>query len=249
MSEKENATDDPTPEKESASPKPFWRRTCRFVSRVCLVVIGVYFAIVLVGLIPVNNDFQETPGGIRIYVVSNAVHADLVLPLEAEGVDWGDCFPAESFRGNIDRATHVAIGWGDRGFFLKTPTWADLEFSVVANALLFPSDTCMHVDMTRAEFLGSGARSVEISAPQYQQLVDSIRASMDLNADGSAVLIANASYGASDAFFDAKGRYHCLNTCNSWVGRVLKSAGVKTPWIAPLPKTVYLYFPDEIGND
>ena len=230
---------------ESVPPKrPLWRRIGRVLVRLFLLFVVVYSIIVLIGLIPVNNDFQQTPDGIEIYVISNAVHSDLVLPLDSDAIDWRELFPASAFAGDVRQATHVAIGWGDRGFFLKTPTWADLKFSVVANALLLPSDTCMHVSMTRSELLGSGARSVSISASEYKQLVDAILESVPIDSNGQPTLIEGAAYGRYDAFFAATGRYHCLNTCNSWVGSVLKRAGVRTPWISPLPKTVYWYFPE-----
>jgi hypothetical protein len=40
----------------------------------------IYLAILLVGLIPVNRDFVEPETGVTIYIVSNAIHADLILP-------------------------------------------------------------------------------------------------------------------------------------------------------------------------
>jgi len=36
-----------------------------------------------------------------------------------------------------------------------------------------------------------------------------------------------------------------FNTCNSWVGRGLKTAGARTPWLSPLPKTPMLYIENE----
>ncbi|MEQ8790817.1 MAG: TIGR02117 family protein [Pirellulaceae bacterium] len=212
--------------------------------RLILLAMLLYAAIVLVGLIPVNNDFEPTADGVEIHVISNAVHADLVMPIEAAGVDWRERFPAACFRGDTADATHVAIGWGDRGFFLETPTWADLKASTTANALLWPSDSCMHVRLTKLNYLAEDARSVRISPEQYGRLVEHIRSTFVQNGDGSFLPIAGAHYGQHDAFFAARGAYHGLNTCNSWAGRGLRSAGVRTGWLTPLPKTVYWYLPD-----
>jgi hypothetical protein len=55
--------------------------------------------------------------------------------------------------------------------------------------------------------------------------------------------IAGYAYGSTDAFFEADGSYHLLNTCNSWVGRGLRKAGIKVPWMSLLPHTPTLYFP------
>jgi uncharacterized protein (TIGR02117 family) len=212
-------------------------------ARIAASVLTLYLVIVLLGLLPVNNDFEQAPEGIEIFLVSSPIHADVVLPIETDTINWRERFPADCFSGDTSAATHVAVGWGDRGFFVETPTWADVRMSVVAQALFWPSDTCMHVSLTRADFLADDARSVRISVAQYEQLVEYITASFQRTADGSVIQLDDASYGPHDAFFRAEGTYHCLNTCNCWTGRAMQAAGIRTGWLTPLPKTVYLYLP------
>ncbi len=207
-----------------------------------LGLTAAYLVCVLIGLIPINNDFEPTPDGIEIFIISTAVHADLVLPLDAGELDWRAVFPAEHFAGDISYATHVAIGWGDRGFFLETPTWSDLRASTVVRALFWPSSSCLHVGMVDARWLGN-ARSVRISESQYADLVRFIRASFVRDAGGDKIPIPGAAYGGHDAFFESHGNYHMFNTCNCWVARGMCRAGIRAPWFAPLPKTVWLYLP------
>ena len=225
-----------------------WIWLKRFVKFICFAVL-LYATIVVVGLIPVNNDFQPDPEGVLIHVTSNAVHADVIVPVSNSVVDWRQEFPADSFSGPTSAATHVAFGWGDKGFFIETPTWNDLKVSTAANALLIPSDSCMHVVFARADSYGQEKRSVWISASQYQQLVEHINASFATDNFGQRILIPNSAYGSRDAFFESQGRYHALNTCNSWVGRALTAAGVRVPWLTPLPKSPMLYLPNEVGDD
>ena len=201
--------------------------------------------ILLVGLIPVNNSFEPDPDGVQIFVTSNAVHADIIVPVTNRVVDWRDEFGSDSFSGSISDATYVAFGWGDKGFFIETPTWADLKVSTAANALLIPSDTCMHVVFARADAYHQDRRSVFISQDQYQKLVSFIKNSFALNEAAERILISNAAYGSRDAFFESHGRYHALNTCNSWAGRALREAGVTTPWLTPMPKSPMLYLPSQ----
>ena len=230
-----------------ANRSPWSRRVRRWLIRGVLllaVLVSGWLLIILVGLIPVNNDFIPSENGIEIFLVSNSVHSDIILPLDHPEFSWRDQFAAEDFDDDISVATHVAIGWGDKGFFISTPTWEDLKASTVANALFWPSGTCMHVNMTRADFLTSDARSVKISRPQFMQLSKSIQASFK----GAGVPITPidcANYGTSDRFYEARGSYHLFNTCNSWVGVQLRAAGVKTPWNPILPGTPFLYFPDK----
>ena len=208
----------------------------------------LYAAIVLIGLVPVNNDFVPTADGIEIFVSSNPVHADVVFPVTTDIINWRDYFPEECFVGNTSAATHVAVGWGDRGFFLETPTWADLKVSTAAHALLWPSDTCLHVTMKANVTTGPNTRSVRISPEQYLRMAEFVKAQFRTDTDRPQQ-IAAAAYGRSDAFFEARGTYHCCNTCNSWVGNALSAAGIRVGWMTPLPKTVFLYLPEKETAD
>ena len=207
-----------------------------------LLSTALFGLLILVGLIPVNNDFRPAADGIEIMVVSNPVHADIVLPVVSSVIDWRDHFPPEAFRGDTAGATHVAIGWGDKGFFIETPTWNDLKVSTAAHALFWPSGTCLHVVMLESPNFTDG-RSVKISDQQYRQLTEFILASFQKNQQGEKVQIVGESYSDNDAFYEALGTYHLLNTCNSWVGRALRTAGVRCGWLTPMPKTIYLFLP------
>ena len=210
-----------------------------------LIALVTYATILLVGLIPVNNDFvASNESGVRIYVVSNAVHADIIVPASNTVVDWPGRFSNTEFRDDIQNESHVAFGWGDRGFFLETKTWDDFKLSTAANALLVPSGSCVHVAFTNPEYYRDSV-SVTISPEQYRQLVHYIDRTFQTNDDGEYIQILGEAYSSNDAFFQSNGRYHLFNTCNSWVGRGLKTAGVKTPWFSPMPKSPMLYLDGE----
>lgn len=201
----------------------------------------IYIGILLIGLIPVNNSFVPADGGITLYVVSNEVHADIIVPVKTDIIDWAEEFSGATFGSDVTALSHVAFGWGDKGFFLETETWDDFKLSIAANALLLPSESCIHVSFTNPTYFKDAA-SVTVSESQYQKLVDHIERSFNADSNQQSVQIPDRSYSSNDAFFEANGRYHLLNTCNSWVGRGLKSAEVRVPWLSPLPKTPMLYF-------
>ncbi|MEO0947760.1 MAG: TIGR02117 family protein [Cyanobacteria bacterium J06641_5] len=205
--------------------------------------LGLYLCLVLAGTIPVNNAFEPTADGIEIFLVSSSVHADIVVPIETDVVDWRASFPARHFAGDTRMATRAVIGWGDRDFFTAAPTWADLRLTTVVKALFWPSEACMHVYLLTAASRPIGARSVKISLAQYERLVAYIDASFRHDADGSLIPIQEVAYGSNDAFFEAQGWYSIFNTCNSWVGKALQVTGVRTGWFTPLPKTVFLHLP------
>ncbi len=234
-----------TPSEPAARRTPL-QRGIRVVGRMCryfAYAVGVYLLIALIGLIPVNNKFTPSPDGVEIFLTSSAIHSDIIVPIVTETIDWREHLPASCFSGDTRGATHAAIGWGDKGFYIGTPTWGDLKASTVINALLLPSDSCMHVTMMHVAQLGSEARPLRISVKQYEQLAAHIQSSFLLNASGKKILIEGAAYGSDDAFFEAHGSYHCFNTCNCWTGAAMRSAGIRTGWFTPLPKTMFLYLP------
>lgn len=205
-----------------------------------LIAIATYLAVVLIGLIPVNNDFKNEPNGIEIFVASNAIHADIIVPVKSDVIDWRNRFSESEFGGPVGERSHIAFGWGDRGFFLETEKWEDLRLGTAANALLMPSKTCVHVSFTRPGYFTNSV-SVRISPEKYKRLVEFIQSSFQKDKDGEVIHIKNYSYSSTDAFYEGRGRYHLFNTCNSWVGRGLKTAGVRVPWLSPLPRTPMLY--------
>jgi uncharacterized protein (TIGR02117 family) len=202
-----------------------------------------YIALIVVGMFPVNRDFVETPDGIEIFVHCNPIHSDILIPIKTELYDWRTEFPAECFPIDVPYATHMAFGWGDRGFYIETPTWSDMKVSTACNAILWPSETVMHVSLCVQPSVGHDTKSVKISDEQYVKLVKYIRDSFESDSASKPKPIPGVSYGASDAFFAGSRSYHLFQTCNCWTGNALEAAGVKTGWFTPLPKTMWFYFP------
>lgn len=218
----------------------FW---CKRIALTLIGIVLLYFGIVLLGLIPVNGDFVEAENGIEIFVFSGEFHSDIILPINNEVCDWRTMFPKGDFSSEPNWATHIAFGWGDREFYINTPSWKDLKISTALNALLLPSETVVHVDHSNKPLIGPQVRSVTISPQQYGKLVEHVKQSLALDEEGNVVHIPNVSYGYYDAFYVGSGSYHAFRTCNCWVGSALRETGVKTGWFTPLPKTVFLYFP------
>lgn len=226
------------------SGKRKWWRPLVVMIKYSVWGVLIYLLICLIGLIPVNNDFRNSPHGIPVIIISNAVHSELVLPIEAAGWNWRDLFPATDFVNDTGWATHVSIGWGDRGFFIYTPQWSDLKLSTAANALLWPSSTCVHVSMTIGDLELDRGKEVKLTDQQYQELVKQILAGLNRDESGSLSRIPDSSYHQHDTFYVGNGRYHLFNTCNNWVGRAMQKTGIRVGWFTPLPKTVFFWLPE-----
>ncbi len=213
--------------------------------RVISISLASYLLLLLLGLIPVNNDFEPDPEGIEVWFSSGAIHADIILPLANETIDWREHFPAESFTSDSSRATLIAISWGDQDFLIETSTGSDWRLLTTLKALFWPSEACLQVSLTTAESLPDSAKTVRLSVAQYEQLVEFINQSFRHDTAGRKLPIPSAAPSLNQAFFEAHGTYHSFNTCNCWVGRAMQASGIRTGWFTPLPKTLFLYLPDK----
>ena len=189
-----------------------------------LAVVGLYVGVAAALMLwPVNARAPTEPPRIEAYVLSNGVHTDLVMPVRSAVIDWAALFDPRDAKSPPPDAEFVAIGWGDREFYLHTPTWGDLTLRRAVGALVGANPSLLHVTwLTRAQ-LRQGAYVMPLSPRQYLELVAHVRGSLP---GDRAVALPGAGYGPDDAFYEAVGSYHLFETCNTWTGRGLRRAGV-----------------------
>ncbi|MDM0114240.1 TIGR02117 family protein [Variovorax sp. J22R133] len=192
-----------------------------------LAYLGVACALMF---FPANMMATTEARSIEAWVLSNGVHTDLVLPVRGHGIDWSQLFLPAHFRAAPPDAEYVAIGWGDREFYLHTPRWADLTASRAFGAVMGVNPALLHVTYLKRDELAAFAHRLPLSQRQHQLLVDYVRAALP---GGRALPVADAHYGSADAFYEAQGSYDLFDTCNAWTGRGLREAGVVMGWWTP----------------
>lgn len=169
---------------------------------------------------------KDTRPEVTIYILTNGVHTDLVVPVKNEQMDWTAYIPFSNTSSKDTTAQWLAFGWGDKGFYLETPTWADLRFSTAFKAAFGLSTSAIHATYYRMMHENKECRKIEISKAQYARLVTYIRSTMDVAGNGIPVYIpTSANYGKHDAFYKARGSYHLFHTCNTWANNGLKNCG------------------------
>ena len=210
------------------------RRAWIKAALIARVVIAVYIGAALVlGLLPVNASFRQTADGITIFVRTNGVHTDLVLPVKTSEINWAEHFAQAHFAGPVSQMTYIGFGWGDRDFYLQTRTWADIRPLQALTAFMGLKPTVLHVHYMEPRFFVGERVALMISTEHYVQLVSYVTASLRRDTTGAVVPIANAAYGATDAFYDAHGSYSAISTCNDWVRQGLSRGGIRTARWSP----------------
>ena len=204
-----------------------------------LVALPVLFGLTawIGSSIPRNAHWQEPETGVTIMVGDNGVHTEIVMPILAEGHDWRAHFPPADITASARPYTHVAVSWGERTFFLETPTWADFELGDALGAIT-GGEGLLHVSWYVRPAPSENFRRLRISPEQYRELAANIAS--DLAPDARSF----AGYARHDVFYSARGTYHLGRTCNQWTSDRLAQAGIRTGWWTPLSGGVMKWVPE-----
>jgi len=203
-----------------------------------LKIILFLILAVLLSLIPVNTSFSPVKEGIPIYISSNGVHTDFILPIKTEIIDWQALFESEHFGNGWAYAPYIAFGWGDKGFYLNTPEWSDLKIRTTFNALFIPSASAMHVSLWPQPEEDDLTKKTILSNKDYEEIVEYIFSSFSLGTDGNVLKIDHPGYGKYDLFFESSLKFHLFRTCNVWTNSGLKTAGIRTSFWTPFDKPI-----------
>lgn len=211
------------------------------------IILGILVVYVLLGiLLPFiqvsakdDGDKKEIP----IYIYTNGVHTDIVMPVKNDLQDWSAKIPFANTTSKKTDYNYIGIGWGDKGFYLDTPTWADLKFSTAIKAAFWMSESAMHCSYYKTMTEADDCKKIMISKKQYLDLVKFVDAKFDKGQNENYQLIpTKAVYGDNDAFYDAQGSYSFLNTCNTWANNALKAAGQKAALWTPTDSGIFLHY-------
>lgn len=190
---------------------------------------------------PVNNAWQEPSlargeDGVTIYVATNGIHAGLVMPVRAAGVDWSRRAPVTDLADPAP-SQWLLFGWGERRFYLDTPTWRQVSPATVLTALAGSGETLVHVDHWRDFVPDDDVRPLRLRPDEYRRLAAFVEAAFAARRE------VVPGYGPRDVFYAGRGTYSAMATCNVWVGRALAYAGVRTGRWTPFAGSVMRWVP------
>ncbi len=194
------------------------------------VIISI-FLLLLIALITrkEENNVREICECI-ICVAKSGFHTDLIVPAENSIYSWQEFIVDNDV--NKDRQIsyrYLSFGWGDRAFFMKSPTQLREQLSLGFKALFLPTPSVMRVQSYPQIPQHLEVKCTEVSRIGYLKLVEFIETSFQLDQMGRKIPIATEHHSQT-RFYAAIGTYSLLRHCNSWTAEGLHSAFINTPF-------------------
>jgi uncharacterized protein (TIGR02117 family) len=159
---------------------------------------------------------QTAAGEIPVYVVTHGWHTGIAM--RAADIDFARWRPLP----HPARARYIEIGWGDRDYY-PAPGF-NLWYGF--KALAWPTPSVLHVtgfnEPPARYFSASEVVELGVSHTGFEHLLAHITASFE----PEAAPIAPSLY-ASGAFYPSREKFHLFKTCNVWVARALRAAGIE----------------------
>jgi len=221
---------------------PVWKRTLRYVGLMLasvLVLLAIGFATPRQWWIS-----PQTSCDITIQVTSNGFHTNLIVPVQTAEFDWRSRLSlADIGDGSITGYRYLGFGWGDRDFYMNTPTLADLNLSTIVRAMVLSAGSVLHIQ-GYATMLQTGGgltvKTLRLSSANYLALMQFIERSFQHDRQGH-LLVLKRGYRHNSSFYAAIGKYSLIRTCNAWTGDGLRAANINTPLWTGLAPAIMLH--------
>jgi len=222
------------------------RRILRLLLKFLLGILAFFVLYIIIALVlprfSVNSKDENPKEDVAIYIKSNGVHTDIVVPIKTEYKNWTDKIKFDHIPSKDSTMQFIGIGWGDKGFYLNTPEWSDLKFSTAFNAAFYLGTSAMHATFYKQIKENENCIKINISKEEYANLVKYIEDSFQLDADGNPILIHATTYGQNDSFYEANRKYSLFYTCNTWANNALKSADQKAAVWTPTDTGIFRHY-------
>lgn len=196
-----------------------------------------FFVAIILSVIPVNSKTSKpAQKKYPMFLSSNGVHIDIVLPVSDSIVNW---FEKIKFERKIQPFIHyLSFGWGNKEFYIHAPEWSDLTLKTALDALFLKGGAVLHVSPYHSISEDRNTFRIQLSETEYRQLVNYITASFKTDSSGSFIPFGQIKYSQYDTFYESTMRYSLFNTCNTWTNRALKKSGIKSCLWTPFDKGI-----------
>lgn len=177
----------------------------------CFLRILLYTAIILISA-PVYAEKH-----IEVYIVQQELHTGIVFRITDVNPEL---LPQAKYFGGFN---WLDVGWGDYEFY-QAPNDDPI---LALRAIAIPTLSVLRVDAFRLhpdDYYGNYRKlRFCLTRKEFDNLCMAIAASFLKDEDGNTSVI-QTGYGLK--FYKATGKYHLMNTCNTWVARMFREAGL-----------------------
>lgn len=208
-----------------------------------LCVIGIYLLSALI-LSRITIPAEKEKGNdIAVFVLSNGIHSDIVMPLKSQLKDWSKEIKIKETILKDSAFCYLAVGWGNKDFYLNTPTWADLKFTTAFKAAFGVGNAAIHTAIYKNMSESENCIKIELTTEQYEKLVKYVDAGFKKNSAGHYMHINTpANYGSDENFYEAENKYSIFYTSNTWNNNALKACGQKACVWTPFDKGIFYHY-------
>jgi uncharacterized protein (TIGR02117 family) len=224
-----------------------WRRgwiggVAKAIAVVGLVLAGGGSILAIAAVTPRKWSFPANyPCQYKVYVSSDGFHTNFFVPVETPVFNWRTQFDLDQVALRPSRDyRYLQFGWGDRIFYIETPSWDQVRPSNALRALFYwQNESALFLKGYPAlpQSPNEQMQCVKLSADDYLALMRFMQNTFELGDRGQPQRLASGQDQAS-GFFAANGHYSILNTCNTWTANGLRAANVNTPVWSGLARPV-----------
>ena len=163
-----------------------------------------------------------------VYLLKSGPHTDFFVKAKTDVHDWTIDFPYANNANPDTSLPWLAIGWGDKGFYLNTPTWADLTVSTAVSAATGLGTAGVHATYYYTVPEDRPIVHLHFTENQYRRLCIYIARTLMADENGRRIMLEPLKPGVNyehDRYYDAHGTYSMIHTCNTWINNGLKVSG------------------------
>ena len=166
----------------------------------------------------------------EVYLLKSGPHTDFLVKVKTDVHDWSADFPYANNANPDTTLPWLAIGWGDKNFYMNTPTWAHLTVSTAVAAAAGLGTASIHASYYFTVPTDRPIISLKLSHNQYMRLCTYVSRSLIADGNGKRIMLQPLITGVNfdfDRYYDAHGRYSMIHTCNTWINNGLKASGLR----------------------
>ena len=188
---------------------------------------------------------SEEEKKVVVYLMQSGVHTDFLVPVKNELIDWAEVFPRKNTKLNDSNTRFLAIGWGDKNFYMNTPQWSDLTIKTAVYCMTGLGTAAIHATYYYDVPTDKPIIKLYLSEKQYKGLINYIKNTLVRSESGEGFFIKPENRKVvtdNDAYYEANMRYNVFHTCNTWVNNGLKACNKRACLWTPTSSGIFYQY-------